>query len=1409
MKPRYSLRSALPTSIITVACSIFAVQLSTGASQIWDGDTDANWTTAANWMGNAVPGINPTSNATNTADVATFNAAINGTTLAGSAANPVINDGTAGNVSSNRMIGRIVFDSAAGAYFIGAAGSTTTLQVGNNLTNVEVTSSVLNPQTINAPLALHLPSSTNGFGAIRNDSATESATLTLAGGILNSPNSSRGSRWTIGGANTGNNTISGVITLSNSGGQTSTLTKADPGLWILSGANTIGGGVIVNDGTLIAQNAGAFGTAGLTINNAALVRIDGGITLGNNNVTMDASSELRSNGSNSVNKVTAAAAAVAPILSTVSSGDVFTIGSAANSVTGGTATTVLTVSGPGTISLPTANNYAGTWAVDSGTLNLGSSTALGTLGSVNVASGAKMQTMGNLVSLTVLTGSGAVSNGMDGASTLTANISASNTFDGQLQDGVAGTLALTKTGAGTLNLSGASNYTDVTTISTGVLNLTGSLGNTAVSGASGATLSGTGAIAGSVTLGSGVHVAPGDGGNAALGTITTGALSLDADSQLDFGITNTTTLDKITVSTGGGLTINGGQLNINGGVGEFTAIGTYPLIAYTGAIGGSGVSSLTVNGLNKSVTRTYTFTAAGGFVNLVVANSGFSPTYWNVNADGNWGTSASWTPATVPNATGAFAGFGGGGTAITAPRTVTVNGSFTVGTLSFNNSAQAFTLAAGTGANLTLNNGASGALVTDTAGNHTINSPLTLTANGVTFTVVNDAHTLTVGGAIGGSGNSLVKGGAGTLVLNGTNTYVGGTTINGGTLAINTANSMGDAANLTIINAGTLRTTADILSVRTLQIGDLASTISVANGTTYTLNGILEDGANVGVLNKTDTGTLVLNSSNSYTGGTVINAGTLQVNNAASLGGSAGSVTLHSATLQATATFVGTRNVILGSVASTILVDATQTYTIDGQITGTGTLNKTGAGTLALGSNINNFSGGTVISEGILAINEGSFLGAGTVTFQGGTLQNAYSAGNTYGMANPIDIPSGQVGTINMGNRMNISGAVSGSGTLNVNAQTTADRNDLTGSWNTFAGQLNFAGSSNIRLLTQGGVFNGFNAASVTMDGSVSFAGVNFSGGATTHFGMLTSTSPTTALRASQLGGQNTWSIGALNLSGTFAGQIQGGTVIKVGTGILTLSGINTYAGNTNITDGEIVLHEDGGLRFVIGANGVSNKVTGAGTATLNGDFTFDLAGADLTNGNSWTIVDATIPTFGSTFSVVDFEDNNADNIWTKVDGGNTWTFDEATGVLSLVSAPASQYTAWAISQSLSAGVNDGPSQDPDFDGIANTLEFVLGGNPLASDPAKLPVLTTDATNFIFTFNRADASETEIGLVFQYGSTLTGWTDVPIGAISSSTPPVTVNVTENTDPAPDTVQVLVPKTSAVGGKLFGHLKAVK
>jgi len=246
MKPRRQLfrRSSgrLHTALSTLSIALCFTGAANAASQAWRAaPVDSTWAGTSNWGATGTvtpPGIFPTTNATNTADVATFNAALSGGI--GGSGNPIV-------IDANRMIGSLLFDTAnAGSYVV---GTNTSLQVGNNL-SITVNAAVVNPQVVNANLQLHLPSSTNGAYTIQNNSTTSTATLTLQGSTGNPINSTRGSAWTIGGANTGANTISSTINLTTTGGIASTLTKAGAGQWILSGTNTIGGGTTISAGTL-------------------------------------------------------------------------------------------------------------------------------------------------------------------------------------------------------------------------------------------------------------------------------------------------------------------------------------------------------------------------------------------------------------------------------------------------------------------------------------------------------------------------------------------------------------------------------------------------------------------------------------------------------------------------------------------------------------------------------------------------------------------------------------------------------------------------------------------------------------------------------------------------------------------------------------------------------------------------------------------------------------------------------------------------------------------------------------------------------------------------------------------------------------------------------------------------------
>jgi hypothetical protein len=125
-------------------------------------------------------------------------------------------------------------------------------------------------------------------------------------------------------------------------------------------------------------------------------------------------------------------------------------------------------------------------------------------------------------------------------------------------------------------------------------------------------------------------------------------------------------------------------------------------------------------------------------------------------------------------------------------------------------------------------------------------------------------------------------------------------------------------------------------------------------------------------------------------------------------------------------------------------------------------------------------------------------------------------------------------------------------------------------------------------------------------------------------------------------------------------------------------SSVSTYAGNIIMAPGtsgsanrsRMALDDNAILNFDIGASGVNNSISGLGTLTLNGDFSFDLSGASANVGDSWTIVSVAARTFGATFTAVGFTDMGTD-MWNISANSTVYQFDEATGVLSVVPEPA------------------------------------------------------------------------------------------------------------------------------------------
>jgi autotransporter-associated beta strand protein len=334
----------------------------------------------------------------------------------------------------------------------------------------------------------------------------------------------------------------------------------------------------------------------------------------------------------------------------------------------------------------------------------------------------------------------------------------------------------------------------------------------------------------------------------------------------------------------------------------------------------------------------------------------------------------------------------------------------------------------------------------------TISCPIALTNSTTrTFTVADDgtsAADLSVSGVISTSGN-IVKSGAGTMILSGLNTYTGTTQVDQGalravnnTVAVSTTGPFGNNAAGLTLNGGTIesavstfsrpvsvaangsrmdafgsaRTISSTISATgtySLTIGGVNS--SAAEGQDLTLSGVISNGTGGTLSIKKDfSSKLTLLASNTFTGGTTLTAGTLNINTASALGSTSGTFTISGGTLDNTSgaslttgnypialngdfTFTGTNSLNLGTGAVTLGSNRSVTVTA-GTLTLGGTLNngslnlsKAGSGTLSFGANnvtLNNLTisaGALTSTSGTLNLG-GTFSNSGTFTASGGTV---------------------------------------------------------------------------------------------------------------------------------------------------------------------------------------------------------------------------------------------------------------------------------------------------------------------------------------------------------------------------------------------------------------------------------------
>lgn len=183
----------------------------------------------------------------------------------------------------------------------------------------------------------------------------------------------------------------------------------------------------------------------------------------------------------------------------------------------------------------------------------------------------------------------------------------------------------------------------------------------------------------------------------------------------------------------------------------------------------------------------------------------------------------------------------------------------------------------------------------------------TLSGSGSERTVTVSAQTLTIGGAIGGSGYGLVKAGSGTLTLTGASTYDGPTTVNAGTLALGGGNDRLNTAGELVVNGGAVSLAGVNQTVAKLSgtggniqnsTNSTTATLSVTGTSTFSGRLRDNDGSGTGrvlALAKTTGGILRLTGvNNSYSGGTVVSGGTLLANNTSGSATGSGAVSVNS-----------------------------------------------------------------------------------------------------------------------------------------------------------------------------------------------------------------------------------------------------------------------------------------------------------------------------------------------------------------------------------------------------------------------------------------------------------------------------------------------------------------------------------
>ncbi|MEY3481120.1 MAG: hypothetical protein RIQ71_1895, partial [Verrucomicrobiota bacterium] len=1119
------------------------------------------------------------------------------------------------NVGAQVSLMSEVRDSAGTTNTITKTGAGT-LTLGGTNANTFGGGVILNAGTLNVSKAsaLGTGSLTINGGTLGNSSG---ANLTAANSMFWSNSFSYNSANLLN-FNGGVTTISTNLTVTVSGGALQLngvnsggygLTKAGSGTLTFGSGVTNLGGVTVSAGTLGlgASQSSLAGLGTVTMNGGSLASVSSARTITNSIV---AGGDFAFGGSGS--SLIISNLDLGGVTRIVTLGNSLTVNGAISN--GGL--TIDSTNSDRKVTLSNTATYTGPTTIKGGALIMGTAGLLSSNSALDISAATTAATndisgiSGSGMTVASLAG-GANGALVLGAKNLTVGANNTTTTFAGVASGTGG--SITKNGTGTMTFTGTSTYDGATTVSGGGFVMNGTNSSSAVTLANGASLGGSGRI-GALTL-SGM-VSPGNSvGTLSAGNTIIDAGSSFQLEMYDWSGSAGTGWDLL--SSSGSLTLSNTSLspftvnlvsmsatNTSGNSINWNANQNWTnnFITYTSLVGtfNSSAFSVNTNSFSNTLNGTFSIVTNGNALALLYTTAYVPATtfVWNAGS-GDWSSTGNWQGGTAPTNDSAIVFSGPAGVATNnavVTSAVGITFSNTTGSIALAGDALAIGVEGivnlATDAHTISNNisFATNVSVNASAGALTIAGNMTNDVSGQTLTFLG-ANNTTVSGVVSGQGG-LSKSGTGSLILSGANNYTGGTTVTGGTLSGDSTSITGAVTNgagaTVTFNQSTNGTFAGVVSGagRLTKSGDATLTLSGANnynggtlvsagalaGSTASLQGAITNNAGVifdqttngtyaglmsgnGVLTKNSAGTVTLSGANTYSGGTVINAGKL----------------------------AGDTRSLQGAITNGSVVEFSQSTngTYSGVVSGAGSLVKSGSGTVTL-SGANTYSGGTVISAGTLTGDTISLQGA---ISNAATLAFSQATNGTYS-----GVISG-TGGVSKG----------GSGTLTFDAVhsytglTTITTNAIGAGALALSGAGSIAASSGVDLI-QGVVFDisGVSAAGTTVQ--------SISGNTTSTIFL----------------GSKTLTFGN-SASNTFPGTITGtGGLIKTGSGYQSFSNNSTYSGGFTLQDGVVRMQASSVLATNAGpVTNILSSGFGTGTLTVQGGRIQSSSGSGRTIHNS------------------------------------------------------------------------------------------------------------------------------------------------------------------------------------------------